>query len=243
MTDALVWITGASAGLGAALAAAVPFDAAVTDISRSGGTDGTEHLPADLADPASWSLVEAHLLARLARFSGSRAVFVSNAGTLDPIGFAGEVDTAAYRRNVMLNAAAPQVLGNAFITAVRESGFAGRADLVMLSSGAARTAYPGWSSYCAAKAAVEQWVRSVGLEQREREPSVRVLAVAPGVVATGMQERIRAADPVDFPRVERFQALDADGRLVDPADAARRLWTLLERDVETGSVVDLREVA
>src|SRR5687768_11234135 len=102
MVDTLVWITGASAGLGAALAAAVPYeDAHVVSISRSPGPDGTEHLPADLTDPASWSSVEAHLLARLGDFEGRRAVFVHNAGTLDPIGFAGEVDSIAYRDNVL----------------------------------------------------------------------------------------------------------------------------------------------
>lgn len=244
MTDTLVWITGASAGIGAALATAVPFDgAAVVDISRSGGTPGTEHLAADLAEPADWPLVAAHLQERLRGFAGRRAVFVHNAGTLEPVGFAGEVDVEAYRRSAILNAAAPQVLGNAFLTAVRECGFAGTAELVLLSSGAARTPYPGWSSYCAGKAAADHWVRSVGAEQRGRNAPVRVLAVAPGVVATAMQERIRAADPSAFPDVDRFRGLHDEGQLAEPADVARRLWSLLDTDVETGSVVDLRSVS
>ncbi len=240
MTDALVWITGASSGIGAALATTVPIpDAVVVDISRSGGTPGAEHLPADLADPSSWSAVETHLLARMSDFSGRRAVFVHNAATLDPIGVAGEVDSLAYRRNALLNAAAPQVLGHAFLRAVAESGFAGAADLVMLTSGAASSAYAGWSGYCAGKAAVDQWVRCVGLEQRERSPSVRVVAVAPGVVATPMQEHIRTADAAAFPAVERFRALHADGELRDPDAVARALWALLDGDVESGSVVAL----
>ena len=243
MADTLVWISGASGGLGAALARTVPFpDAHVVDLSRSGGTPRTEHVPVDLADPAAWTAVAAHFAARLSGFTGRRAVFVHNAATLAPIGFAGEVDTAAYRDNVLLNSAAPQVLGHAFLAAVRAAGFAGHADLVQLTSGAARSAYPGWSGYGAGKAAVDQWVRTVGEEQRLRGAGVRVVAVVPGVVATRMQEDIRASDPANFPRVERFRQLHASGQLRAPDDAARSLWALLDGDVAGGEVVDLRDV-
>lgn len=241
MVDTLVWITGASSGLGAALATSVPYDRAhVTNISRSPGPDGTEHLPADLAEPASWSAVEAHLLARLTDFGGSRAVFVHNAGTLEPIGFAGEVESRAYRDNVLLNSASGQVLGHAFCKAVLESGFSGEAILVMVSSGAASNPYPGWSAYGAGKAALDQWVRAVGEEQRVRNSNLTVLAVAPGVVATAMQGRIRSTDPADFPPVQRFQDLHDSGQLRAPDAAAEALWALLGRDVAPGAVTDLR---
>ena len=240
-SDVLVWITGASAGIGAALAAAVPFDEPhVVDISRSGATPGTEHLPADLADPAAWAAVEAHLLARLASFSGQRAVFVHAAGTLDPIGFAGEVDSAAYRRQVLLNAAAPLALGNAFLTALHESPFSGGADLVLLTSGAARSVYPGWSAYGGGKAAVDHWVRTVGAEQAARDGGCRVLAVSPGPVATAMQELIRGTDARAFPEVARFRSLYARGQLLSPADAADGIWQLVVGGVEGGTVTDLR---
>jgi benzil reductase ((S)-benzoin forming) len=242
MTKALIWITGGSAGLGAALATTAPFDDAhVVAISRSPGPDRTEHLPADLADPVSWGAVEAHLLVRLADFDGDEVVFVHNAGTLDPIGFAGEVDTAAYRANVLLNSACGQVLGHAFIKAVTESGFAGRATLVMISSGAASSPYPGWSSYGAAKAALDHWVRTVGEEQRLRDERIRVVAIGPGVVATAMQEQIRASDEADFPNVARFHELHDEGSLQSPDEAARKVWVMLARDLPTGTVTDIRQ--
>lgn len=241
MADSLVFITGASSGLGAALAATVPYDDAhVVDISRSGGTPRTEHLPADLADPASWSTVAAHLLARLAAFAGQRVIFIHNAGTLDPIGFAGEVDTTAYRANVLLNSASGQVLGHAFLAAVAEAHFDGEVVVVLVSSGAARNPYPGWSAYSAGKAAGDQWVRAVAQEQAERGTRARVLAIAPGVVATAMQEKIRQTDPTQFPAVERFHQLQADGALRDPADAATALWAVISGDTESGTVLDLR---
>lgn len=242
MADTLLWISGGSSGIGAALVETVPYpDAHVIDISRSGGAPGTEHLPADLTDPAAWSAVAAHFLAKLAEFSGDHLAFVHAAGTLDPMGFAGEVDHVRYRRNVLLNSAAPQVLGDALLNALGASGFAGTADLIFISSGAAQRPVEGWSAYCAGKAALEMWVRTVGAEQARRGQRRRVLAIAPGVVATPMQEQIRATDPHDFPSVERFHDLHAQGQLLAPADSAARIWSIVSSDVESGAVLDVRD--
>lgn len=248
--SATIWVTGASSGLGAAVARTAPYDGArLIDLSRSGGTPGEpggppagiEHVPADLADPASWSAVEAHLLAQLGGPPPDVAVFVHAAGTLDPIGPAGSVDSAAYRANVLLNAAAPLVLGHAFLGAVAASRYEGRAALVLISSGAARTAYEGWSSYGAGKAAADQWARAVALEQARRPNPCRVLSVAPGVIATPMQAAVRAAGPDAFPAHERFVGLHERGELRDPDDAARQLWTLVTSDAPPAEpVIDLR---
>ncbi|HWB71896.1 MAG TPA: SDR family NAD(P)-dependent oxidoreductase, partial [Egibacteraceae bacterium] len=237
-----VWISGASSGIGAALAETVPFSPArVIDISRS-GAPGTEHVPADLTDPASWAAVEEHFLAQLGGFEGSLAVFVHCSGVIEPIGYAGEVDSEAYRRNVLLNSAAPQALGHGFLRALVAADFAGDAHLLMLTSGAATSPYEGWSSYGAGKAAVDQWVRCAGAEQQTRGRRCRVVAVAPGVVATPMQEQIRGMDARDFPQVGKFRDLHASGELRDPRDAARDLWGLLDRALDNGAVVDLRDL-
>lgn len=234
---ALVWISGASAGIGAALAAAVPFpDARVIDISRSGGT--AEHLRADLADPAEWSRVAAHFGGELSAYDGERVVFIHNAGTITPIGPAAGADPDAYARAVLLNSAAPQVLGAAFLRA--SAHLTCRRDLIMLSSGAATTAYAGWSSYNAGKAAVEHWVRTVGQEQPA--DGCRVIAVAPGVVDTAMQSEIRGTAEADFPAVTRFLDLKRAGALATPEAAATGIWSLLTRDLPNGACVDLRKL-
>jgi NAD(P)-dependent dehydrogenase (short-subunit alcohol dehydrogenase family) len=171
-------------------------------------------------------------------FAGERVVFFHAAGTLTPIGFAGEVEPAAYRRNVLLNSAAPQILGDAFLRAAQKTR--ARCDLVLISSGAAHSIYEGWTSYAAGKAAVDQWTRTAGAEQARRGGRCRVLAVAPGVVATPMQAEIRGTPSQDFPEVSRFVELERSGALREPEAAARDIWALLEGDFKNGTVLDLR---
>ncbi len=236
----LVVVTGGSAGIGRALLAHAPDGAGRVDVSRRGSDlSGVEHLAADLADPAAWAAVGDDLTRRIARHDGDRVTVVLNAGVIEPIGPAGRVDHDAYTRHVLLNAAAPQVLGARVLGAL-EVHPAARRELVLISSGAARTAYPGWSAYGAAKAAVDHWVRTVAAEQTATDRPVRVLAVAPGVVATAMQTTIRASSDADFPPVERFRSLHADGGLAEPDDVAVRFWRHLD-DVDLPPVTDLRD--
>jgi benzil reductase ((S)-benzoin forming) len=241
MAGSLVVITGASSGLGLALARTLPWSPArVIDVSRR-GAPGFEHVKADLADPAGWSAAAAFFEREIAGFEGERVVLVHCAGTLEPIGFAGEVDAKAYARQVLLNSAAPQVLGDAFLRAARATAVP--CFVVMISSGAARNVYEGWSAYGAGKAAVDHWVRTVGAEQERRGGRVRILSVAPGVVETPMQQQIRATPSQDFPEVQRFHELAERGELRAPEDAARDVWSLLDHDLPNGAVVDLRDLA
>jgi NADP-dependent 3-hydroxy acid dehydrogenase YdfG len=240
LTRALVWISGASSGIGAALAATVPFDADVVDFSRRGGTPGTHHVAVDLADPNCWPLVEQDFAKRLASFQGDRLVFIHNAGTLTPLGPADEVDSTAYARNVLLNSAAAQVLGQFFLHAIADLDC--DKHLVMLSSGAAQRPYEGESSYCAGKAATDQWVRVVGREQERRAAGCRVIAIAPGIVDTAMQDEIRATDVHAFPESPRFRELWHNGGLAKPEDAARAIWSTLDRKLDNGAVLHVRDL-
>lgn len=238
MSDTIIWISGASSGIGKALADNVPWDGArIIDISRRGAS-GAEHVEADLSDPTSWPTVAESFQRELDSFSGERVFFVHAAGSVQPIGFAGEVDTEAYTRNVLLNSASGQVLGHAFLAAAKDVD--AERYLVMLSSGAASLVGAGWSSYGAGKAALDQWVRDVGAEQDQRG-GVQVVAVAPGVVETDMQEQIRRTNPEDFPKRDKFVELHQRGQLRDPDEVAGQMWTLLQKGFENGAVLDVRE--
>jgi len=239
MARNLVIVTGGSSGIGLALLEGCPLkDARLIDVSRRGAS-GCEHLAADLSEPGGWAAVAALFEREIGGFDGDRVVCFHSAGTLTPIGFAGEVDAAAYVANVLLNSAAPQVLGDAFLRAAASTG--ARCDLVMIGSGAASSVYEGWTGYGAGKAAVNQWVAIAGAEQQRRGGRCRVLSVAPGVVATAMQEETRRTSERDFPDVERFVELHDEGELRDTHDVARDLWALLDRpDLANGAVLDLR---
>jgi benzil reductase ((S)-benzoin forming) len=238
---ALVFVSGGSSGIGLALAQETPWpDARVIDVSRR-GAPGFEHVAADLAEPAGWARAAAAFEREIANFAGERVVFLHSAGTLEPIGFAGEVDALAYQRAVLLNSASPQLLGDAFLRAAHRTRAA--CQLVMISSGAAHSVYEGWSAYGAGKAAVDQWVRTAGAEQARRGGRVRVVSIAPGIVATAMQEQIRATPAARFPEVARFVELHRTGQLREPRAVAREIWALLERDLPNGAVVDLRDPA
>ena len=237
----LVWISGASAGLGAALAATIPFESAeLVDISRRGGTPGAHHVAVDLADPESWPVVEKDFRQRIEAGDPDLVVFVHNAGTLTPLGSADHVDTEQYTRNVLLNSAAAQVLGQSFLSAV--SGRDCEQHLIMLSSGAASRPHEGESSYCAGKAATDQWVRTVGLEQQRRSPGCRVISVSPGSVDTDMQAELRAASPDEVPISGRFREMQALDNLAKPETVARTIWSLLDRDLASGTVLHVRDV-
>jgi NAD(P)-dependent dehydrogenase (short-subunit alcohol dehydrogenase family) len=203
-------------------------------------TAGDHTIRDDLSDPGSWPELIDWWSELMWAERWDRVDLIHAAGTLTPIGPAAGVDPAAYRSNVLLNSAAPQVLGAGFLRIANRLRI--RGSLVLISSGAARAAYEGWSSYGAGKAAADQWVRSVGAEQDRLDVPVKVLSIAPGVVATAMQEEIRRTPATAFPKVQRFEELYRAAQLADPDDVAVRLWLVVEDDaVPNGTVIDLRD--
>jgi benzil reductase ((S)-benzoin forming) len=237
----IVWISGATQGIGAALARSVPYpDARVINISRRLHPD-FETILADLTDPASWDIVSDHFASELAAFEGERAIFIHNAIYPGENGFAGEADPSEYRRQVFANAAAPLVLGDAFIRACQpryESG------LVMISSASAKFPMRGMSVYAAAKAGMEQWVRGVRSERKMRgDPWV--VAIRPGFVVTeALKERYagEAPDPNAFPGWAGVARAIAEGRGDTPDEAAQGIWGLLPPDPDGRTVLFLGEL-
>lgn len=227
--QSLIWISGATEGIGLGLSRNIPYpDARVINLSRRPHPTVESHF-LDLSDPQSREDTARHFARELAGFSGSRAIFIQNAHLKGMTGFAGETAPANAERDLAANVAAPLYLGDAFLRAVMESGYRGEVGLVMMSSAAARSPYEGQSLYCAGKAALEMWVRVVRRENERRGRShIWVTAVRPGFVDTGLTRAVAAMDDHDYPVASTLRAQMAEGRhLLDIDTAARQIWAAL----------------
>jgi NAD(P)-dependent dehydrogenase (short-subunit alcohol dehydrogenase family) len=141
------------------------------------------------------------------------AILINNAGSVQPVGPLESQDPAAVASAIALNVAAPLMLAAAVVQATKGK----QRRIVHISSGAGRSAYPGWSVYCATKAALDHHARAVALDAQQ---GVRICSLAPGIVDTAMQAEIRATPEERFPMRQRFVDLQRNGDLASPADAA-----------------------
>jgi NAD(P)-dependent dehydrogenase (short-subunit alcohol dehydrogenase family) len=180
-------ITGASRGLGHALATALAgrgwrlvldgrdahrLTAAAEGLPHSGLVTA---VPGDVADPRH--------RAALAEAVGPRLdLLVNNASELGPSPLPGLADLTPeeFQRILAVNTVAPLALVRAVLPALRSA----RGTVVSISSDAAVEAYAGWGGYGASKAALDQLTAVLAVEH----PELRVFAVDPGDMATDMHQ-------------------------------------------------------
>jgi NAD(P)-dependent dehydrogenase (short-subunit alcohol dehydrogenase family) len=210
-------VTGASRGIGAAVAQALDrAGARVALVARSADAlrevAGTlEHDPvvvdADLAAPDAPADVASRALAAL----GPVDILVNNAG----IGVrtdSTDLDGDAIDQIHQLNVRNLLLLTTALIPAMIERG---GGSIINVSSVSARVGTPRRSAYAASKGAVDAMTRSLAMEYGPR--GIRVNAVAPGAIVTAMWERNRA-QPGVIEQVEAQTALRRWGLPDDIAD-------------------------
>jgi NAD(P)-dependent dehydrogenase (short-subunit alcohol dehydrogenase family) len=194
-------ITGASRGLGRALARVLIRDdwklvidarggAALETVARELGQLGdVTALPGDVSDPE-------HRRALVEAAGGRIDLLVNNASTLGP---SPQPRLALYppaelQRVFRINVLAPMALIQLALPHIPEGG-----TIVNVTSDAAAEAYEGWGGYGAAKAALEQISAVLGAEN----PDLRVYAVDPGDMNTEMhQEAFPGEDISDRPPPE-----------------------------------------
>ncbi|WP_138732207.1 SDR family NAD(P)-dependent oxidoreductase [Modestobacter excelsi] len=187
MTSPTALVTGASRGLGLALATALDAEGwqLVLD-ARDGDRLATAvaglplpglvtALPGDVADPAHRAALAAAVPSRL-------DLLVTNASDLgpSPLPPLAELPLPAFERVLAVNTVAPLALVQLLLPALRRAG--GR--VLQISSDAAVEAYAGWGGYGASKAALDQLSAVLAVE----EPDLRVYAVDPGDMATEMHQ-------------------------------------------------------
>jgi benzil reductase ((S)-benzoin forming) len=237
-------VTGHTKGLGAAIAAELlERGVAVLALARGKSAELAGRYPwllqeveVDLSDTAA---VGAFLAGpALAQYLGGcgMALLVNNAGMVSPVGPLLEQDPASVLRAVSLNVAAPMALSAAVVRAADDA----ETRILHISSGAGRNAYPGWSVYCATKAALDMHARAV---QQDGDPRVKAVSLAPGVIDTGMQAEIRATPEDRFPMRERFVQMKSQGALTPPDECARKVVDyLLGAGFGSKAVDDIRDV-
>ena len=194
MKGKVVAITGASRGIGAAAARVfAEAGAKVVLLARSRGeidAIAAEIGPNALAlrcDVADWTSVQ-RVVATAVQHFGGLDVFINNAGAIDPIARLAEAEPGAWGRGIDVNLKGVFHGMRAAIPVMRANG---GGTIITVSSGAARNAYEGWSSYCAGKAGALMLTQAAHLE--EGPHGIRVLGLSPGTVATDMQVKIKAS--------------------------------------------------
>jgi NAD(P)-dependent dehydrogenase (short-subunit alcohol dehydrogenase family) len=195
-------ITGASRGLGLALAASLADrgwrlvidarDGVALEQAAAGLRAGTEvvALAGDVADPS-------HRRALVAAADGPVDLLVNNASTLgpSPLPPLARYPLDELEQVFRTNALAPLALMQEVLPRLAEG-----ARIVNVTSDAAREPYEGWGGYGSSKAALEQLSAVFAAEQ----PALRVYAVDPGDMNTRMhQEAYPGEDISDRPPPEQ----------------------------------------
>ena len=173
------------------------------------------------------------------------ATLINNAGLLPAIVPLQDCPADELVQALRVGLEAPMLLSGAFLRATQawvDAGWQGERKLLNISSGLGRRAMASQSPYCAAKAGLDHFSRCVALEQAQRPHGAKVVALAPGVIATGMQVQLRAADPQGFPDRARFVGLHEQGLLASPEQAAAQVLAWLERpDFGQQVIADIRD--
>ncbi len=236
-------VTGASRGLGHALALALLGpDTSLFTIARTHNTElasraaqldaPLQQIQCDLANPAAAERTAMQVIGSLPG-GAQRYLLINNAGIVDPVGQADQLTQAAtITAAFSLNVTSVMLLTAAFVQAVKPLQADSR--ILNISSGAGRNPTPGWGVYCASKAALDHYTRVLASEDH----GIRAVALAPGVIDTGMQQAIRSSAPSDFPNVARFRQLHEQGQLSGPDDTAARILRYIARDDFGDTVLD-----
>ncbi len=259
MTQQLFILTGASRGMGLAMAQQLlqPGNTLIC-MARNGNAQLAAAVPAgatleqwkvDLSDaPAAAQQLHAWLAQQGAGRYAS-ATLINNAGVIPHIAplsaCTSTQDMDELARALRVGLEAPMLLTAAFLGAT-EAWCAPPHGVVRkvlnISSGLGRRAMASQAAYCAAKAGMDHFTRCLALDEAAKPHGAKVCSLAPGVIDTDMQIQLRGANPAEFPDVQSFTALKTGGMLTSPAAAAARVLAWLDRaDFGSNPVADVRD--
>jgi NAD(P)-dependent dehydrogenase (short-subunit alcohol dehydrogenase family) len=259
MSQSLVILTGASRGLGAAMAEQL-LNAGTVMLCLSRGRHPTlatraaasqaqlEEWPRDLADSIT---VADGVEAWLRQFDAHRfdkAVLINNAGAIATVGPSDGSTSVELASALRVGLESTILLTAAFLRAT--DGWRADRRVLNISSGLGRRAMAGSAIYGTAKAGMDHYSRVVALDEAHRAKTAgdksraaRIVSLAPGVIDTDMQAQLRAVASAGFPDKAHFEQLHAQGQLVSAEETARRVLAYLARDdFGSNAVADIRLV-
>jgi NAD(P)-dependent dehydrogenase (short-subunit alcohol dehydrogenase family) len=218
-------ITGASRGLGLALARSLAADgwnlvvdaraaAALAEATRDLGPGTVRAIPGDVADATHRAALIAAAVELASPEGGGLDLVVNNASVLGP---SPQPRLADYPPDVLahvfeVNVLAPIALAQLALPHLRERF----GTIVDITSDAAVEPYEGWGGYGASKAALDQLSAVLAAEH----PELRIYAVDPGDMATDMHQAA-------------FPGEDISDR-PDPAAVVPALLRLITGDLPSG---------
>lgn len=217
LKDRIAVITGASRGIGAAVAKRFAREGAqlvliartqggleeIDDAIRAEGGTAATLVPLDLRDFEALDRLGAALHER----HGKLDILVGNAAILGPLSPVGHIDPDRWQQVMDINLTANWRLIRSLDPLLRQSD-AGRA--VFVTSSVAGSAKPYWGAYAASKAALETMVKVYAAEV-ERITPVRANILDPGVIRTAMRaEAFPGEDPMSLPHPDDIADLFLD---------------------------------
>lgn len=226
--DRLALVTGASRGIGAAIAEALAREGAhviLTARSASGLEEVEDriHAAGGSATIAPVDLTKGEDIGKLATAIGERwqslDILVLNAAMLGNLTPVEHIDPKEYARLISLNLLANQALVAAFDPMLKASD---KAEVVAVTSSVGATPRAFWGAYGSSKAALESLLGTYADEQ-EYSGKLRVTILDPGATRT----RMRA---LAFPGEEPSE-------VKPPEVVAERLIALLQEERATGQKV------
>ena len=163
-------------------------------------------------------------------------LLINNAATIGSIVPFDKKETRDIINEYNLNLVSPTILCRKFITTYPNQ----EKLLINIGSGAANSAIPSWSTYCATKAALDMLTQVIA---EENHKNLKVFSVHPGIVDTNMQKTIRETEKNLFPLLSKFTAYHSQNELETTSIAAQKLHYIIQNSNEfTKNILSIRDV-
>ncbi len=237
------FITGTSRGIGKALAE-ILLENPENDITGFARADEIEYTPNYAHVHADFNKPESIVGYDFPELPDAESIVLfNNAGTMSQIFRLGKMDNKKIINDFNVNIISASVLANSFMKAYQH--YTVPRTIINVSSGAARRPIDAWSTYCAAKSALDMLNETINLEQNfyPEQNRIKSFSVAPGVIDTRLQDQIREVSPEEFSDLQRFIDLKINNELCTPEHAAfLLLQVVVKRDSFTKTLLDVREL-